>query len=103
MLVTGPVVLAELASYASTPQELKQLPTLFGIVLARWEESASFEAGKAYLAYRAGGGTRGTILADLLTGGHAAAMGAVVMTRDPRRFRAYFPELELIAPEADNG
>jgi hypothetical protein len=28
-------------------------------------------------------------------------MGLPILTRDPRPYRTYFPEVELIAPEAD--
>ena len=102
-LVTGPIVLAELTRYAADPEELERIPPLFGVALAGWSAAASYRAGEAYLSYRAGGGGRAAILADLLTGGHAAALGAAVLTRDPRRFRAYFPELKIIAPEEKYG
>ena len=102
-LVTGPIVLAELTRYADSAAELEELPAAFGARLAPWSVGASFCAGKAHARYRAAGGGRETILADLLTGGHASALGATILTRDPRRFRAYFPDLPIIAPENDNG
>ncbi|MDP3546884.1 MAG: DNA-binding protein, partial [Phreatobacter sp.] len=32
-------------------------------------------------------------------GAHAAVRGWPLLTRDARRYRSYFPELELIAPD----
>ena len=37
-------------------------------------------------------------LPDFFIGAHAAILGAPLLTRDPRRYRSYFPTLELIAP-----
>lgn len=47
------------------------------------------------------GGRREKLLADFLIGGQASSMGAELMTRDPRMYRSYFPELPLITPETD--
>lgn len=102
-LVTGPIVLAELTRYAEGEADLEELPAAFGARLLPWSVGASFCAGKAYACYRAGGGGRDTILADLLIGGHASALGATILTRDPRRFRAYFPDLPIIAPGNEDG
>jgi predicted nucleic acid-binding protein len=48
--------------------------------------------------YRAAGGRRTGVLPDFFIGAHAAVEGWPLLTRDPRRYRAYFPKLELIAP-----
>lgn len=61
-----------------------------------WE--AAFLAGKSFLAYRRRGGTRRAPLPDFYIGAHALVAGFRLLTRDPRRYRAYFPRLELIAP-----
>lgn len=43
------------------------------------------------------------MLADFLIGAHAEIANVPLLTRDPRRYRAYFPDLKLIAPENDDG
>jgi hypothetical protein len=62
---------------------------------------AAFLAGKAFLAYRKRGGGRRSPLPDFLIGAHAAVAGYRLLTRDPRRYRAYFPRLKIIAPRSE--
>lgn len=59
---------------------------------------AAFLAGKAFLRYRRRGGARVRPLPDFYIGAHAAIAKHRLLTRDPRRYRAYFPTIELIAP-----
>ena len=59
---------------------------------------AAFVAGKAFQAYRARGGTRNSPLPDFYIGAHAQVSGLTLLTRDARRFRTYFPEVRLVAP-----
>jgi len=59
---------------------------------------AAFLAGKCFLEYRRGGGTRRSPLPDFYIGAHAAVAGYRLLTRDVSRYRTYFPRLELIAP-----
>jgi predicted nucleic acid-binding protein len=60
---------------------------------------AGFRAGKAFLEYRKRGGPRDMILPDFFIGAHAAVKRHRVLTRDGARFRTYFPEVEVIAPD----
>ena len=60
--------------------------------------SAAFLAAKAQIAYRRRGGSRTATLPDFFIGAHAAVAGYQILTRDPRRFRRYFPSVQLIAP-----
>jgi len=70
------------------------------VVVARlsipWE--AAFLAGKAFARYKRQGGTRRSPLPDLFIGAHAAVTGMTLLTRDPQRYRAYFPTLKIVAP-----
>ena len=59
---------------------------------------AAFLAGKAFLRYRRRGGARVRPLPDFYIGAHAAVADHRLLTRDPRRYRTYFPSVELIAP-----
>jgi predicted nucleic acid-binding protein len=59
---------------------------------------AAFLAGKAFVQYRRRGGGRATPLPDFYIGAHAAVAGFRLLTRDARRYRTYFPSVELIAP-----
>lgn len=61
-----------------------------------WE--AAFLAGKAFLQYRRANGSRTTPMPDFFIGAHAAVEGMSLLTRDARRYRTYFPKLELICP-----
>jgi predicted nucleic acid-binding protein len=59
---------------------------------------AAFLVGKAFRSYRRRGGARVSLLPDFLIGAHAAIAGHEILTRDPGRYRTYFPTVSLIAP-----
>jgi hypothetical protein len=98
VLVINPLIYAEVSIRFGSIEALDEvLPP----VLYRREDipySAAYLAGKAYVQYRQRGGKRHSILPDFLIGAHAAVAGYRVLTRDPRRYRSYFPKLELVAP-----
>jgi predicted nucleic acid-binding protein len=101
-LAVNAVVIAEIArQFRSLDDELSFLDRL-GAKRLPITDAAAFHAGKAHADYRASGGRRGGILADFLIGGHATALNATLLTRDKRRFAAYFPNLILITPETDD-
>ena len=60
---------------------------------------AGFLAGKAFLQYRRRGGAKTAPLRDFYIGAHAAVSDFTILTRDPRRYRTYFPTVDLIAPK----
>ena len=62
-----------------------------------WE--AAFVAAKAFKRYRARGGVKSAPLPDFFIGAHAAVAGLTILTRDPRRYREYFPSVRLICPK----
>jgi predicted nucleic acid-binding protein len=62
---------------------------------------ALFHAGKAFTEYRRRGGVRTGVLPDFFIGAHAMVEHLPVLTRDERRFRQYFPTVELITPDAE--
>jgi predicted nucleic acid-binding protein len=92
------IVYAELAVRFQTESELNAALVEFGIRLERTPTPALFVAAKAFHRYRTAGGPRSSILPDFFIGAHAEVEGLSILTRDTRRYRSYFPEVELIAP-----
>jgi predicted nucleic acid-binding protein len=58
----------------------------------------NYLAGKAFVRYRRQAGTKSNVLGDFFIGAHAAVSGHPVLTRDTRRYTAYFSGVTLIAP-----
>ena len=69
------------------------------IEVARTPRDALFLAGKVFLQYRKSGGARTGVLPVFFIGAHAAVSGLPLLTRDVGRYRHYFPDMALIAPE----
>lgn len=59
---------------------------------------AAFLAGKAFLNYRRSAGARTSALPDFFIGAHAAVAQLRLLTRDPARYRTYFPTVALTTP-----
>ena len=98
VLVINPLVYAEVSIGFAAIEELEAaLPSdLYRREALPYE--AAFLAGKCFLAYRRGGGTKRSPLPDFYIGAHAAIAGYRLLTRDATRYRSHFPKLDLIAP-----
>jgi len=98
VLVVNPIIYAEVSVGFSTIEELEEAvhPDYFRRLPLPWE--AAFLAGKCFLRYRRSGGIKTSPLPDFYIGAHAAVSGLSLLTRDPARYRTYFPKLELLTP-----
>ncbi len=99
-LVIGPSVFAEISVGFDTVTEVVALLAELCVTLRQPNEEALFLAGKKHLSYRRRGGTRTGTLSDFYIGAQASVEKVPLMTRDTRRFRTYFPRLELICPDS---
>jgi predicted nucleic acid-binding protein len=97
-LVINPIVYAEVSIRFRTIEDLEDaLPkSMFERRDIPWE--AAFLAGKCFLKYRRAGGRRTAPLPDFFIGAHAAIEKLDLLTRDPSRYRTYFPTVRLITP-----
>jgi predicted nucleic acid-binding protein len=95
------IAIGELATRFESHDQL--LVAVHGIGMSVHDLSAlaAHRAGRAQHAYRAAGGSRDRLLGDFLIGAHAETCGALLLTRDPRHYRTYFPELTIITPETE--
>lgn len=98
VLVINPVIYAEVSVRFERIEELDEaLPSdLFRRDPLPWE--AAYLAGKAFVKYRRGKGLKQSPLPDFYIGAHAAVSGLALLTRDPRRYRTYFPSVNLLCP-----
>jgi hypothetical protein len=97
-LVINPIVYAEISARFPTSAALDEKLADLGVLVLSIPRSAAFLAGNAYLLYRRQSGTKSNVLSDFFIGAHAAVLGCPLLTRDTRRYQAYFPSVRLVAP-----
>jgi predicted nucleic acid-binding protein len=91
--------------YAEISVSFESLSALDGVLAGLQIErfdlpwSAALMAGQAFVAYRKRGGLKTAPLPDFYIYAHAQSEDLVLLTRDARRCRTYFPAVKLIAPE----
>lgn len=98
-VLINPIIYSELAPAFDTqsdldhwlrPQHFRRLPLPY---------EAGFRASRAFREYRRRGGTKNSPLPDFYIGAHAETAGFTLITRDQVRYRTYFPDLKLLAPD----
>ncbi|MEJ7629421.1 MAG: type II toxin-antitoxin system VapC family toxin [Nocardioidaceae bacterium] len=97
-VVVNPIVYAEVSVGFDRIEELDALLPEAAFVREPLPYPAGFLAGKVFLTYRRSGGAKGSPLPDFYIGAHAAVAGYRLLTRDARRYRTYFPRVELLVP-----
>jgi predicted nucleic acid-binding protein len=93
------VIYAELSIAYLRIEELEAMLSTGGFRMEPIPREALFLAGKVFQQYRNRGGTKTGVLPDFFIGAHAAVAGIPLLTRDPRRYRSYFPGLDIVHPE----
>jgi predicted nucleic acid-binding protein len=97
-VVLNPIVYAEVSVGFDRIEDLDRAVPETSFRREALPYPAGFVAGKAFVRYRRSGGQRPTPLPDFYIGAHAAVLGYRLLTRDPRRYRTYFPGVEILAP-----
>jgi predicted nucleic acid-binding protein len=97
-LVINPIIYAEVSLSFSTLEALDDVVGTLALELREIPRPALFLAAKAFAQYRRRGGSKLQVLPDFFIGAHAAVEGWPLLTRDARRFKTYFPTLEVLAP-----
>lgn len=92
------VIYAELSVRSRDIETLEAGLSKIDVMMHQIPRAALFLAGKTFERYRRAGGSRTGVLPDFFIGAHAAVVGASLVTRDVRRYRSYFPKLDLITP-----
>jgi predicted nucleic acid-binding protein len=97
-VTVNPIIYAEVSLAFGHAQELDAELRNLGITRLQLPYAAAFPAARAFAHYRKDGGERRSPLPDFYIGAHAQVDGLRLLTRDARRYRRYFPEVDLLAP-----
>ena len=95
-LAINAVIYAELSMAYERIEDLDRVVQQTGLHELTIPREALFLAGKAFLQYRRRRGGRTGVLPDFFIGAHAAVTGTPILTRDVRRYRTYFPTVEIL-------
>ncbi|TCO55094.1 hypothetical protein EV192_108382 [Actinocrispum wychmicini] len=98
-LVINPIVYAEVSAGFDTIEDLDDALPATDFKREQLPYEAGFLASRAFVAYRKRGGERRSPLPDFYIGAHAAVSRYQLLTRDVARYRTYFSNLRLIAPD----
>ncbi len=98
-VIVNEIVYAEMSARMESQSQVERALADLDASFDRVPTRALFLAGKSYSRYRASGGVRSGVLPDFFIGAHAQVLGCSLLTRDVRRYRTYFPDVELIAPD----
>ena len=97
-LAINPIIYSELSITFARIEELETVIEEASLTIEPIPREALFLAGKVFLNYRRGRGTKQSVLADFYIGAHAAVMQWPILTRDVGRYRRHFPTVTLITP-----
>ena len=99
-VVINPLIYVEVSVGYETVEELDELLPSSDYEREPLPYVAGFAAGKAFLRYRRSGGDKRSPMPDFYIGAHAAIAGYRLLTRDVRRYRTYFPAIDIVGPAA---
>lgn len=97
-LAINAVIYAEVSRSYDSVARMDEFLSSTSIQWLDLPKHAAFDAARAHDAYRERGGQRDATLPDFFIGAHAKAAKLKLLTRDPKRIRTYFPDVELIIP-----
>lgn len=98
-LAINPVIYSELSIAFERIEQLEAVIAATKLAVEPLPREALFLAGKVFLDYRRRKGSKSGVLPDFYIGAHAAVLAVPILTRDARRYRSYFPTVQLLAPD----
>ena len=96
------VIYAEVAPSFEDARQFDSTLAELELIYSDISPTAAWRAAQAYEQYRRNKGVQKMILPDFYIGAQAEVMKWAVLTRDPSRFRTYFPTVRLIAPSSSS-
>jgi len=97
-LFINPVIYAEVSIGFQRIEQLEEAFAGCGLRMLPIPKEALFLAGKAFLKYRKCKGNKASPLPDFFIGAHAAVEKLLLLTRDVKRIKTYFPTVKTVSP-----
>jgi predicted nucleic acid-binding protein len=97
-VLINPLIYAEVATGFDRIEDLDVALPETAFRRADLPYAAGFLAAHVFATYRRRGGSRTSPLPDFYIGAHAAVAKLTLITRDARRYRTYFPTVDLVTP-----
>lgn len=97
-LIINQVIYSEISIRFSSIEDLDEVIAEAGLKCENLPWEACFLAGKCFMQYKKNQGTKYSTLPDFYIGAHAAITKRRLLTRDVRRYKTYFNNLEIIVP-----
>ena len=99
-IAINPIIYAEMVPAFQQENKLRVALDDLNVSYMPLPYKAAFSASRAYVSYRKRGGQMRSPLPDFYIGAHAQVENMQLLTRDTNRYQTYFPEVQLICPEA---
>ena len=99
-LVINPVIYAELSLLFNKQSALDRYLREMNIAFENLSRVALCAAAQAFRVYRKRGGGKRSPLPDFFIGAQAEDESWILVSRDARRYRSYFPVVQVISPDA---
>jgi predicted nucleic acid-binding protein len=97
-LCINPIIYAELAQRYESRLKLDRVLAKLKLGWIELDRDTLYLAAQAFAMDRNRAGTKSNVLADFFIGAQALQHHCKLLTRDPRRYRTYFPSVDLICP-----
>lgn len=94
----NPIIFSEISIPFDDSYTLEIILKKFQCTILPLPITAAFLAGKAFLQYRKKSKSKSSPLPDFFIGAHAQVENMILISRDEKRYRHYFPDVELISP-----
>jgi len=97
-LYVNSIVYTEVSIGFNRIEEVEKAISELDIKVLEMPREALFLTGKIFLKYRKNKGTKVLPLPDFFIGAHATVSKFDLITRNPSKFKTYFPQVKLITP-----
>ena len=98
VLIINSIIYTEVSINFATIEEVEDVLSVHFFIREPLPAEACFLAGKVFMSYKKQSGNKSSPLADFFIGAHAAVKKYALLTRDTKRYKTYFPTVDLISP-----